>query len=522
MSSELLNASSIVDRHADQHDKPAFIGSDGVLSYADLRRQVARAGHLLRELGIRREQRILLVLDDTTAFPIVFLGAQRIGAVPVPVSPLDKADNFAHYLDDTLAELVVTDASCLQRVRSGLQRRRPRYLVRGLQDNDVDDLDEGLAAQHDELEPAATHRDDMAFWLYSSGSTGRPKGVVHLHHDIGVTCETYAEQVLGLTRDDVTFSTTKLFHAYGLGNALSFPLWAGATSVLLAGPSRPGPILDSLIQHRPTVFLSVPGLYTALCREPDAERAFDSVRRCISAAEALPPQTLQLFNERFGLQIIDGVGSTEMLHIYCSNRPGEIVPGSTGRAVPGYELRLVDEDGAVLEGPAVGALEVKGDSCAAFYWHQHEKTKHSMLGEWFVSGDRFERREDGVYTYVGRMDDMLKVGGLWVSPIDMEHVLLEHPRVAGVGVVGITVEHASRVAAFVVCEGEPGDDALGEELREWCRARLRRYEYPHVVRFVDALPRTLTGKVQRFRLRELARDLAAAPVAGTAVMGVEP
>ncbi len=368
------------------------------------------------------------------------------------------------------------------------------------------ELDTALAAQDDELEPAATHRDDMAFWLYSSGSTGKPKGVVHLQHDISVTCETYGEHVLGLTPDDRTFSTTKLFHAYGLGNALSFPLWVGATSVLMQGPTRPQPILETLVAHRPTVFFSVPGLYGALCREPDAEDAFRSVRRCISAAEALPPQTFELFKERFGLEILDGVGSTEMLHIYCSNRPEEILPGTTGRAVEGYELRLVDEDGAILHGPAVGGLQVKGDSCAAFYWHQHEKTKRSMLGEWFVSGDRYERREDGAYVCVGRVDDMLKVGGLWVSPIDMEHVLLEHPRVSGVGVVGITIEHSSRIAAFVQCEGEPGDDALADELRDWCRARLRRYEYPHVVQFVDALPRTLTGKVQRFRLRELAEQ----------------
>ena len=255
------------------------------------------------------------------------------------------------------------------------------------------------------------------------------------------------------------------------------------------------------------MFFSVPGLYGALCREPDAEDAFRSVRRCVSAAEALPPQTFELFKERFGLEILDGVGSTEMLHIYCSNRPERDPPrhhGSRRRRATscGSSTRMARS----CDGPAVGGLQVKGDSCAAFYWHQHEKTKRSMLGEWFVSGDRYERREDGAYVYVGRVDDMLKVGGLWVSPIDMEHVLLEHPRVSGVGVVGITIEHASRIAAFVQCEGEPGDDALADELRDWCRARLRRYEYPHVVQFVDALPRTLTGKVQRFRLRELAEQ----------------
>jgi benzoate-CoA ligase family protein len=506
---ERLNASSIVDRALERVDssKPAYIASDQTLSYGDLQRQVCRAGRLLRELGVRREDRVLLVLDDTTVFPIVFLGAQRIGAVPVSVSVLDRADNFVHYVEDSYADLVVTDAECLERLRAALGDRQLRYLVRGAEGPDVTELDQALAAQDDELEPAATHRDDMAFWLYSSGSTGKPKGVVHLHHDIQVTCETYGEQVLGLRGDDVTFSTTKLFHAYGLGNALSFPLWAGATSVLMRGPTRPEPTLETLRAHRPTVFFSVPALYGALCRAPEIEDAFSSVRRCVSAAEALPPQTFARFKERIGLEILDGIGSTEMLHIFCSNRPDEVIPGTTGRAVPGYELRLVDERGEVLDGAATGGLEVRGDSCAGFYWHQHEKTKLSMLGEWFVSGDRYERRADGAYVYVGRVDDMLKVGGLWVSPIDMEHVLLEHPRVTGVGVIGISIDDASRIAAYVECEGGPGDEALADELREWCRTRMRRYEYPHVVEFVDALPRTLTGKVQRFKLRELSADL---------------
>jgi benzoate-CoA ligase len=244
-------------------------------------------------------------------------------------------------------------------------------------------------------------------------------------------------------------------------------------------------------------------------RDEGADGAFDSVRMCVSAAEALPPQTAQRWKERFGLEIIDGIGSTEMLHIYCSNTPDRVEPGTTGRPVPGYELRLVDERGGELEGAAEGGLEVRGDSCAAFYWHQHEKTKSCMRGDWFSTGDRYARREDGAYVYVGRMDDMLKVGGLWVSPIDMEHVLLQHPRVTGVGVVGVTIEDVSRVAAFVEAEGD-GDEALAGELRAFCKERMRRYEYPHVVEFVDELPRTLTGKVQRFRLRELAEERAPA------------
>ena len=501
------NASQIVDRHVEsgRADKTAFIAADATLTYQQLREQVNRAGALFKELGVGREQRVLLVLDDTTAFPILFLGAMRIGAVPVPVSHLDKGDNFRHFVEDSYATVVATDAQTLPRLQCELADHDLRYLVRGGEGAGVVELDDALAAQSDELDPAPTHRDDMAFWLYSSGSTGKPKGVVHLHHDIEFTCENYAGQVLGLREDDITFSTTKLFHAYGLGNGLSFPLWFGATSVIMRGPTKPAPILATLREHRPTVFFSVPALFGALVRDESADGAMDSVRFCVSAAEALPPQTYDRWLERFGVEVIDGIGSTEMLHIFCSNRPGAVERGTTGRAVPGYDLRIVDEAGQVLEGPAVGGLEVRGDSCAAFYWHQHDKTKSCMRGDWFASGDRYERREDGAYVYVGRMDEMLKIGGLWVSPIDMEHVLLGHPRVSGVGVAGDTIDDATCIAAYVeLAEGDSGDDALADELRAWCKERLRRYEYPHIVEFVDELPRTLTGKVQRFALRDVA------------------
>jgi benzoate-CoA ligase family protein len=498
-SSERLNASEMVDRQVERGrgDKRAVVAEDATLTYDELRRQVSRAAGALREIGVRREQRVLLVLDDTTVFPIMFLGAIRLGAVPVPVSALDRDENFRHYVADSYSEVVVTDAPLIERLSGALKEFGPRFLARGGEGENVTELDEALAAQSDEFAAADTHRDDMAFWLYSSGSTGKPKGVVHLHHDIEVTCENYAHAVLGLREDDVNFSTTKLFHAYGLGNGLTFPFWFGATSVLMRGPTKPAPVLETVRRHKPTVFFSVPALFGAIVRDPEAEGAFESVRFCVSASEALSPHTLKRWRERFGVDIVDGIGSTEMLHIYCSNRPGKIAEGTTGWPVPGYELRLVDE------GAATGELQVCGDSCAAYYWHQHEKTKRSMLGGWFATGDRYERHDEGTYAYVGRVDDMVKVGGLWVSPIDMEHVLSEHPRVLGVGVIGIRIEEDSRLAAFVECEGG-GDEALVEELQVWCKERLRRYEYPHVVHFVDDLPRTLSGKVQRFKLREWA------------------
>ncbi|HTU29406.1 MAG TPA: benzoate-CoA ligase family protein [Solirubrobacteraceae bacterium] len=512
-SAELVNFGEIVDRQVEAGlgDKLAYIAGEDRLTYGVLRGQINRAANLLVSLGVRREQRILLVLDDTIVFPIVFLGALKAGVVPVPVSHQDKDDNFRHYVTDTYTELVVTDAGTLPRLRTALDGVGPlRYLVRGGEGPGVVELTGALAAQPDEFTPVAVHRDDMAFWLYSSGSTGKPKGVVHLHHDIEYTCEHYARGVLGVGRDDITLSSTKLFHAYGLGNGLSFPLSCGATAVLMSGPSKPEPLLATLRAQRPTVYFSVPALFRAITADPAADGALDSVRVCASAAEPLPAHVAERWHERFGVEIVDGIGSTEMLHIYCSNRPGAIEPGTTGRPVPGYELRLVDEFGAVLEGPAVGSLQVRGDSCAALYWHQHEKTKRCMRGDWFVSGDRYQRREDGAYCYVGRDDDMLKIGGLWVSPVDMESCLLAHPRVAGVGVIGVQIDEASRIAAVVECSGEPGDEVLAEELRAWCKERMRRYEYPHVVRFVDALPRTLTGKVQRFALRESVVSVAAA------------
>ena len=504
---DTYNASEVLDRNLEEGrgDKTAYVAPDATLSYDALRRQVNRAGRLLRQLGVDREDRVLLVLDDTTVFPIAFLGAIRIGAVPVPVSPLDKDDNFRHFVTDSCARVVVCDPARLEVLRETLAGHDLQFVTRGV--DDVVEVDGALAAQDDELDPAPTHRDDMAFWLYSSGSTGKPKGVVHLQHDIAVTCESFAGGVLGISEDDRIFSTTKLYHAYGLGNALSFPLHFGATAVLLDGPPKPERLLATLRDQRPTVYCSVPALYAVLASHPDADAALESVRVCVSAAEPLPPATFDRWRERFGLEIVDGIGSTEMLHIYCSNRPGEVVRGTTGRPVPGYELRLVDDDGEVLDGAAVGNLEVRGDSCAAFYWHQHEKTKRCMRGDWFASGDRYERHADGTYAYVGRSDDMLKIGGLWVSPIDMESVLIEHPAVAGLGVVGTTVDGQSRIAAFIeLADGVRGDEQLADELRAWCKHRMRRYEYPHVVRFVDALPRTLTGKVQRFKLREHARE----------------
>jgi len=508
------NASLTVDRNIEvgRGAKTAYMTPRESLTYEELRCQMNRMGHVLRDVGVRREQRVLLVLDDTTVFPIAFLGALRIGAVPVPVSVRESADHFRHFVEDSYAEVVVCDADILSRLQATLTGLDVRFLARGAGEGAID-LDSALAAQDDELAAVATHPDDVAFWLYTSGSTGKPKGVVHLHHDIEVTCETFARQVLGLREDDRVFSTTKLYHSYGLGNSFSYPLHFGATAVLLDGTPTPERLLATLRQQRPTVYFSVPAVYRQLVADQAAGDAFESVRLCVSAAEPLPVRTFEQWQERFGLEILDGIGSTEMFTAYCSNRPGEIVPGTTGRPVPGYELRLSDEAGNVLDGPTVGTLEVRGDSCAAYYWHQHEQTRRSMRGGWFTTGDRFSRREDGTYLYVGRTDDMLKVGGLWVSPVDVERVLVEHPAVEQAGVVGVNIDDYNRVAAFVKCSAEVNaDEQLEADLRSWCRDHLRDYEYPHVIRFVQELPQTLNGKPQRFKLREMIDGELAPPI----------
>jgi benzoate-CoA ligase family protein len=507
------NASLMVDRHveAGRAERPAYLDGVQTLSYEELRRRVNRMGRLLRELGVRREERVLLVLDDTTLFPVAFLGALRIGAVPIPVSVREHAQNFRHFLEDSYAGLAVCDAEILPSLQAALVGRDVRFLAIGEREGAVE-LESALAAQDDELDPVPTHPDDIAFWLYTSGSTGKPKGVVHLHRTIAAASESFGRGVLQMREDDRIFSTTKLYHAYGLDNSLFYPLYFGASAVLLAGQPAPERLLERLRADRPTVYCSVPALYKQLADDLDAQDAFGSVRLCISAAEPLPVKTFERWLERFGLEIVDGIGATEMVVTFCSNMPGDVAPGTTGRAVPGCELRLIDDQGEEVQGEGVGSLEVRGESRAAFYWHQQARSRRSMRGEWFATGDRFERREDGRYVYVGRVDDMLKVGGLWVSPLDMEQVLLEHPAVAGVGVVGAEIDGYTRLAAFVECaaEASPGHE-LRESLRGWCKERMRDYEYPHLIRFVDELPRTLSGKPQRFKLRSrIEHELASA------------
>jgi benzoate-CoA ligase family protein len=494
---EKYNASVLLDRNleAGRGEKVAVNWSGGSVTYRQLHGLACAAGRLFEELGVRREERILLPLDDSPAMMAAFWGAIRIGAVPVPVNPLlQRSEDYDHYFADSLARVVVVDTMTGEKVGGAVARAAGA--VRVVEAAEI------LALPPAETSPAGTRWDDVAFWLYSSGSTGLPKGVVHLQHDIQYTCETYASQVLGITEGDITFSTTKMFHAYGLGNSLSFPCWAGATTVLLSGRPTPVAALETIERNHPSLFFSAPTLYNAILNlEGARERDLSSIRQCVAAAEALPAEVWRRWKDAYGLTIIDGIGSTELLHIYCSNRADDVRPGSSGKPVPGYELKILDFDGSPVPDGEAGDMYVKGDSALAFYWRQHEKTKRSLLGEWFFSGDRYRRDTDGFYWYEGRSDDMIKVSGLWVSPIEVEGVLLEHPAVEESAVVGVEVDGFMKIKAFVIAKVESSPELVAE-LQEHCKSRLQRYQFPHLIEFVPELPKTLTGKIQRYKLRE--------------------
>ena len=484
----LVNASTLLDTNlaAGRGGKAAVSCGGERVTYDELYAHACGIGTMLRELGVEEGERVLLVMDDCLDLPALFLGAIRIGAVPVPVNPLYAPEEYAYFVADSGASVVVADQACAEKISA------PR-LVRI----------EELRGARDDVSPAPTGPDDPAFWLYSSGSTGHPKGVVHRQRDILVTCETYAKHVLGIGEDDVTFSTTKLFHAYGLGNNLSFPYWAGASTVLHMGRPTPEAVFETVRRERPTIVFSAPTLYNAMLHAEVEEQDWSSVRLCVSAAEPLPADVWRRWHDRYGIEILDGIGSTEMLHIYCSNRAGACVPGSSGAPVPGYDVRLCDDAGQDVEGEASGDLYVRGESMFAGYWNQPEKTADCIRDGWFYTRDRYRRDADGNYWYEGRADDMFKVSGLWVSPADVEARLIEHPAVVEAAVVSGHVDGLTAGRAFVVltAAADAGDE-LVEELQAFCHGRLHRYEVPKLFEFVDVLPKTATGKIQRFKLRD--------------------
>lgn len=502
-------AADILKRNLDagRAGKLAYIDHRGGCTYGQLAERVERFGHLLRSLGIRREERILLCLNDTVDWPTAFLGAVKAGVVAVPVNTLLTADDYRFMLADSRARLAVVSAELYPGFAqaAGGAAELAHIIVAGDDAHGHLRLDDALAAAAAEPATAPTTRDDMCFWLYTSGSTGTPKGAVHTHADLRLTDELYAGPILGIGDDDVCYSVAKLFFAYGLGNALTFPMSAGATTVLL--PSRPTPeaVAALLKKHRVTIFYAVPTFYAAfLASEAAPARAELALRRCVSAGEALPPGVGRRFRERYGTDILDGLGSTELLHIFVSNRPGDVKYGTSGKPVPGYEVRLVDDDGNTIAKPgAMGELQVRGPTSAVMYWNNREQSRTTFLGEWTRSGDKYVEDEDGYLVYCGRRDDMMKVSGMYVSPFEVEGVLQSHPEVLEAAVVGWPDGDALiKPKAFVVLKSpDRAGDGCARALQDHCRQKLAPYKYPRWIEFRAELPKTATGKIQRFKLR---------------------
>jgi benzoate-CoA ligase family protein len=512
---DVFNAATyFIDRHIDEGRGQAIaIESANIdVSYAMLCEQVNRTGSGLRaELGVRAEERVVLLMLDGPEMVFAFFGAIKIGAVPIPTNTMWTDADYEFVLRDSRAAVVIVSSPLYPRVADVVPKCpsvRHVVVVGAAGDDRTVDFEALIRRGSTALEAEATSGDAPAFWLYSSGSTGRPKGCVHLQHDMVVCAEGYARGVLGIAASDRCFSAAKLFFAYGLGNAMYFPLGVGATTILWPGAPTPAVVYDIIERWRPTLFFSVPTHYAMLLAHHDETREFDlsSIRRAVSAGEALPPAVFARFRDRFGVEILDGIGSTEVLHIFISNRPGCVRPGSSGVPVPGYEAKLVDEDGAPVTRGDVGSLLVKGDSTCAYYWNRHELTKDTIQGHWIRTGDHYYQDDDGYYWFAGRSDDMLKVGGIWVSPAELEHTLLEHAALLACGVVGRPDQDGLiKPLAYVVPRaGVLPTPELAAELQQLARTRLAEYKRPRWVEFVEALPTTATGKVQRFKLRERA------------------
>ncbi|MGF6968262.1 benzoate-CoA ligase [Paraburkholderia sp. WC7.3g] len=492
--------------------KLAYIDDHGAMTYGELEQRARRCATALRALGVHPEERVLLVMLDTVALPVAFLGALYAGIVPVVANTLLSAADYTYMLTHSHARAVIVSQPLLPHVTDALCSSDDdgcQLIV----SQPASSAEAPLAPPRfetlvDAAAPAAkgcaSNADDIAFWLYSSGSTGKPKGTVHTHANLYWTAELYAKPVLGIVESDVVFSAAKLFFAYGLGNALTFPLSVGATAILMAERPSADAIFARLVRHRPTVFYGVPTLYANMLVSPNLPaRADVAIRVCASAGEALPRDVGERFTAHFGAEILDGIGSTEMLHIFLSNRAGEVEYGTTGRPVPGYEVELRDEAGRPVPDGEVGDLFIKGPSAALMYWSNREKTRATFLGEWIRSGDKYRRLANGCYVYAGRSDDMLKVSGQYVSPVEVEMVLVAHPAVLEAAVVGVDHGGLVKSRAFVVLKRNfIPSDVLADELKVFVKERLAPHKYPRDIVFADDLPKTATGKIQRFKLRE--------------------
>lgn len=502
-------ASHFVDRHTEEGrgDKVAYREAETgrTLTYANLAEGAGQVAGALARAGIRPEERAALLVLDQIEFPQIFFGALKAGVVPVPLNTLLATSVYDLILKDSRAAVLFVSAPLWDVVAPAVaENPYLRHVVI------LGDAPEGTTRFEDFIAEApvqptmAVSSDEVAFWLYSSGSTGQPKGVAHVHSALRATADTYGAQVLGIREEDSVLSAAKFFFAYGLGNAMTFPLSVGATTILYRGRPTPASMIETLRDHQPTIFCGVPTLYAAMVAEMDRKGAPEvPLRTCISAGEALPEDVGKRWEKHMGVPILDGVGSTEMLHIFLSNAQGDVVYGTSGKAVPGYALRLVNETGEEVRTGEVGELLVNGASAASCYWNQRDKSRSTFEGVWTRTGDKYERREDGRYVYCGRTDDMFKVSGIWLSPFEVEGALVSHPKVLEAAVVAQTdAEGLEKPRAFIVLEEGAEAEGLEAELKDWVKERIGKWKYPRWIEIVEELPKTATGKIQRFKLRE--------------------
>ena len=493
----------LLERNLKSPARVAFREAGRATTYGELGERANRAGNALRALGVQMEQRVLLCMLDTADFPAAFWGAMKAGIVPIPVNTLLTTGDYDYLLRDSRARALIVSAALLPKLEPVLQSQPflQAVVVCGGRAPGRLSFDELLAQAKPALETAPTTDDDVAFWLYSSGSTGLPKGAMHLHGDLAQTARLYGEGILGMRPDDLVFSAAKLFFAYGLGNAMTFPFAAGASTILLADRPTPQAVMRILQEERPTIFFGVPTLFAAILADPALRDAGGRLRFCVSAGEPLPKEIGERWRERFGVDILDGIGSTEMLHIFLSLRPDDVRYGTTGKPVPGYEIQIVDEQDRPVQRGEIGELRVRGPSSAVAYWNNREKSLRTFRGPWTYTGDKYTQDSDGYYVYCGRSDDMIKASGQWVAPAEVEAALIAHPAVLEAAVVAQKDENQlDKPKAYVVLK--PGAKAAPEELQRFCKDRLAPFKYPRWIEFLESLPKTATGKIQRFKLRQ--------------------